>query len=78
MVVEHVDVSIVQPETAGGAILESDVNHVKSTGLWRVEYTPLVEGAHTINVNANGFVIPGSPFSVLVSAEGKLSFLCTV
>lgn len=64
--------SIMQPETANGAILDSDVSHVKSTGLWRVEYIPLVEGPHVINVTANGFVIPGSPFHVLVSAEGKL------
>ena len=45
---------------------------------WYVEYTPLVEGVHSINIFFAGKPIPTSPYPVLVShGKGRTDFTLT-
>lgn len=57
-----------QPESVDKSLLCSDICKTPD-GHWRVEYTPLVEGLHTVNVLVNGGVICGSPYNVFVSSS---------
>jgi len=42
----------------------------KSDDNWYVEYTPVVDGPHSVNIFFAGKAIPNSPYPVGVSAEG--------
>lgn len=48
-----------------GGVLEKVITP-QNDGTYKVEYTPFVEGPHTIDVLCNNIPVPGSPFPVSV------------
>ena len=67
-----VDVGIVDPNGKKDTVKTTITK--KSDDLWYVEYTALIPGLHSVNVNFGGKPIPKSPYAVGVST-GKY-FLC--
>jgi filamin len=63
-----VDVGIVDPNGKKETVKTTITK--KSDDVWYVEYTALVVGMHSVNVNFGGKPIPKSPFGVAVSKEG--------
>jgi len=63
-----VDVGIVDPTGKKDSV--KPIVTKKSDDLWYVEYTALIPGLHSVNVNFAGKPIPKSPYGVGVSAEG--------
>ena len=61
----NVDVAIVDPHGHKDAVrpMVSKKNEVT----WYVEYTPLEEGLHSVNVFFSGQAIPNSPYGVGVA-----------
>ena len=58
------EVSVNGPPTAQDHV-KAAVNQ-QADGVWLVEYTPLVEGPHNVNVCFSGQPISGSPFTTHV------------
>ena len=64
----NVDVAIVDPHNNKDAVRPTVTKRNEVT--WLVEYTPVEEGLHSVNVFFIGKPIPGSPYGVGV-APGK-------
>ena len=60
-----VDVGVLDP--TGRCDIIKPIVARKSDDLWYVEYTPFIEGLHSVNVSFAGTPIPASPYPVHVS-----------
>lgn len=74
MKIKDLEVKIVQPDSVDKSVLHSDISKMPD-GQWRVEFTPLVEGPHLVNVFVNGVAVNGSPYNMSVSSECKCSHI---
>ena len=61
-----VDVAVIDPSGRKETVRPMVAR--KTDGSWYVEYTPLVEGLHSVNVFFAGKSIPNSPYPVAVAA----------
>lgn len=68
-----VDVGVVDP--AGRTDTVRPLVARKSDDVWYVEYTPLVDGLHSVNIFFAGKPIPNSPYPVAVARGTLLSVL---
>lgn len=68
-----VDVGIIDP--AGRTDTVRPLVARKSDDVWYVEYTPLVEGLHSVNIFFAGKPIPNSPYPVAVARGTCISLL---
>ncbi|BFZ08117.1 hypothetical protein BsWGS_11156 [Bradybaena similaris] len=66
-----VDVVILDPNGQRDKVKPTIVPIVGKEGTYRVEYTALVPGLHSVNVFFNGIQIPGSPYGVTVASTSN-------